>query len=101
MRVPRALMRENAAIAVFRCRRPSNRVRLGFEMLRLTARCCGEDENVSGARAITVRCYSSALVTASDAARVRVKDSKSTIYFNRSADLGAPLGLERFWSSVR
>ena len=34
MRVPRALKRENAGIAVFRCRRASNRVRLGFEMLR-------------------------------------------------------------------
>jgi hypothetical protein len=62
MRVPRALERENAGHRGLSVQEPSNGVRLGFDMLRLTARCCGE--NFSGARAIGVRRYSSALLVA-------------------------------------
>src|SRR6185369_106719 len=51
MLVPRTFERENAGIAVFR-HAARNGLRLGFEMLRLTARCCGEVSNQSqnGAR---------------------------------------------------
>jgi len=51
MLVPRTLERENAGIAVFR-HAARNGLRLGLEMLRLTARCCGEVSNQSqnGAR---------------------------------------------------
>jgi hypothetical protein len=58
MRVPRALERENAGHRGLSVQEPSNGVRLGFDMLRLTARCCGE--NFSGARASGVRRYSRA-----------------------------------------
>ena len=61
MCVPRALEREIAGCRSLFGAGGRNAVRLGFEMLRLTARCCGEDESLSGARAIGVRCYSSAL----------------------------------------
>lgn len=49
MRVPRALEHENAGYRSLSVQAAGNGVRLGFEMLRLTARCCGEDENLSGA----------------------------------------------------
>ena len=48
MRVPRALDRENAGYRSLSMQAAGNGVRLGFEMLRLTARCC-EDENRSAA----------------------------------------------------
>ena len=43
MGVPRELERENARRCSLSMQAASNAVRLGFEMLRLTARCCGED----------------------------------------------------------
>ena len=46
MRVPRALERENAGYRSLSVQAARNGVRLGFEMLRLTARCCGKDENM-------------------------------------------------------
>lgn len=58
MRVPRALEGENAGYRSLSVQAAGNGVRLGFEMLRLTARCCGEDENLSGARTVGVRCES-------------------------------------------
>ena len=42
MRVPRVLERENAGHRSLSLQAPGNGVCLGFEMLRLTARCCGE-----------------------------------------------------------
>ena len=42
MRVPRALERANAGSRSLSVQAAGNGVRLGFEMLRLTARCCGE-----------------------------------------------------------
>jgi hypothetical protein len=69
MRVPRALERENAGHRGLSVQEPSNGVRLGFDMLRLTARCCGE--NFSGARASGVRRYSSALLVACRPTSVR------------------------------
>jgi hypothetical protein len=44
MRVPHALKRENAGLSRSFVQAASNAVCLGFEMLRMTARCCGEDE---------------------------------------------------------
>jgi hypothetical protein len=41
MRVPRALKRENTGYRSLSEQAARNAVRLGFEMLRLTARCCG------------------------------------------------------------
>lgn len=63
MRVPHALRRENAGYRSLSVQAARNGVRLGFEMLRLTARCCGEAENLSAARAsecgaIRARCSS-------------------------------------------
>ena len=49
MRVPRALERENAGYRSLSVQAAGNGMRLGCEMLRLTARCCGEDANLSGA----------------------------------------------------
>ena len=45
MRVPRAVERHKAGNRSFLVQAAGNGVRLGFEMLRLTARCCGEDKN--------------------------------------------------------
>jgi hypothetical protein len=42
MRVPLVLERENAGHRGLSVQEASNAVRLGFEMLRLAARCCGE-----------------------------------------------------------
>ena len=41
MHVPRALERENAGYRSVQVQASRNGVRLGFQMLRLTVRCCG------------------------------------------------------------
>ena len=81
MRVPRVLERENAGHRSLSLQAPGNGVCLGFEMLRLTARCCGEDENLRAQRtrgAWHVGCNSCAM------------DCDSTYSSTRS---GAPLAL--------
>jgi hypothetical protein len=50
MRVPRALERWNAGQRSLSVQPAGNRMRLGFEVLRLTAKCRGDDESLAASR---------------------------------------------------
>lgn len=54
MLVPRARAPERWVLQAFRAGGGKG-LRFSFEMLRLTAGCCGDDENLLGARAIERR----------------------------------------------